>query len=182
MDLESLSSAIEAHYQETSAVFASAQAKTGLTCPPSCGRCFLHPDIRVAPLEMLPMALEIWRAGQAEVMLARLATAGPVCIAFRPGPQEGQGSCAQYQHRPFICRAFGVAAVQGKHGPVASLCATLKTQAKAEIIDAAPLPLSSVWYAKLASLHPELISGQININDALRECLQRILTIKYFAD
>lgn len=182
MDLETLAADIEAHYRATATTFAAAQARSGLACPPGCGRCCLHPDIRVAPLEMLPMALELWRKGLAGKVLAELETAGDICHAFRAGSAEGQGSCGQYAHRPFICRAFGVAGVNGKSGPTASVCATLKGQANANSVEATELPLLSDWYASLGTLHPELSNPQVNINYALRQCLDRILTIKHFQD
>jgi len=182
VDLETLAADIEAYYRDTAATFAAAQARSGLACPPGCGRCCLHPDIRVAPLEMLPMALELWRRGVAERVLTELESAGDICHAFQAGEREGQGSCGQYAHRPFICRAFGVAAVIGKNGPAASVCATLKGQVDAPIVEASELPVLSDWYAGLGTLHPELSDSQININDALRLCLNRILTIKHFQD
>ncbi len=161
--------------EELSRAFGDAQARAGMPCPPDCGRCCRFPGIHVAPLEMLPAALELARAGQAEEILARLEE-GP-CALLQELPGEGQGRCSLYHARPSVCRAFGVAGGRDKTGAIqASVCGTLKEHhAHAwESLDASELPVLSDWVSMLSTLHPELAAPPRPINLALRAMLEKL--------
>ena len=56
-------------YQDVNAQIASLQAATGLQCPPGCGQCCENPEVESSPLEMVPMALELIRRGDAAAWL-----------------------------------------------------------------------------------------------------------------
>ncbi|MDD4973767.1 MAG: YkgJ family cysteine cluster protein [Bacteriovorax sp.] len=136
---------------EVSDVFGQFQQKTGLLCPAGCGRCCFNADISCSPYELLPMAFHLIDTGRAEEVLekARLHE-GKGCFFLEVSDEAlGTGRCREYQHRPFICRAFGLSARHGKHEKIErSICKTLS-----EIEAARPdiqivnneIPLIDLW-------------------------------------
>ncbi len=158
---------------------------TKLQCPPGCGQCCENPDIETTPLEMLPVAVELFRRGEAQQCLEKLATlnATGICIFYTPeGNIPGNGSCAMYPWRPPICRLFGFAAVTNKYGkPELAACARHKAtipetvKATQEAIAAG---LSVPNFPQVASwvegLDPYWGTQRLPINQALQLAIERV--------
>ncbi len=167
--------------EETSAF----QAETGLNCPPGCGKCCENPDIETTVLEMMPLAVELWRTGEAVAYLERLATLNESqsCLFYRPDPfVPGNGRCSVYLWRPTLCRLFAFATVKNKQGePELAACVRQK-QTIPEPVEAAKTAIASGMSApnfgeiatEVANIEPSLGSEFFPINQALERALQRV--------
>jgi uncharacterized protein len=163
-------------YADMSATFAGFQTKSGLSCLAGCGRCCLNPEIEASPLEMLPLALELYDQGLLEEWLTKLANNSQShCLLFVASGQEGQGFCGQYAGRPSVCRMFGVAGYFNKHQePTLSICKSIKESNSKDLPSALGVPMLAHWSAKLATLDPQLIQGRQPINQALKAALEKV--------
>jgi len=121
-----ISVAVTAVYQNLDAQIASFQTATGLHCPEGCGQCCENPEIEATPLEMLPLAAELLRRGDARQWLdkAHRADHSGQCVFYRPDPLiSGHGRCHLYLWRPVLCCLFGFAALPDKQGvPRLAIC------------------------------------------------------------
>lgn len=184
MKLEEVSQNLSALYAELAQAFSEGQARSGLKCLPDCGRCCLFPEIEATALEMLPLALKLWREGRAETVLDELQTrTTPQCWAYQPLSASGeQGRCDHYQERPVVCRAFAVSGLTDKTGDVRlSVCKHIRAdqpeqtkQAEASVESWHP-PLLSDWGARLLQIHPDLAQAPRPINQALAQALEQVL-------
>lgn len=164
---------------------AALQTETGLHCPPGCGKCCENPEVETTVLEMMPLALELWRIGEAEKWLEPLGELPEFspCVFYQPDPfVEGNGRCSVYQWRPTLCRLFAFATVKNKQGqPELAACAKQKQtipervqQAK----EAIAAGLSAANFGEIATvvanLDPNLGSDRLPINQALKFAIQRV--------
>lgn len=180
MDLDTLGLELQDAYDRLGAQFSEGQRQSGLLCPSDCGQCCRVPTVEASPLELLPMALELVRLGQAQAMLERLIEERPVlCPVFESHSPDGmKGRCSLYQQRPTVCRLFGVAARPGKHGgKELSICRELKTlyPTQWEKVDSAAIPLMTQASWQLSTLHPDLLSERRPISISLRKILEIVL-------
>jgi Fe-S-cluster containining protein len=180
MDLESLAQVIQSQYELMAQRFAEAQKATGLSCPSGCGQCCSVPTIEASVLEMLPMAMELYRQGRALEMYEDLKREAPLtCVMYQAtSADKKSGQCLMYQQRPSVCRMFGVASRSGKNPGERqlSICQTLKTLHPAwPKIDPFDLPLMSEAYSQLAQLHPEFTQDRGPISLTLSKALEKVL-------
>lgn len=186
--LEGLGVAVMEAYREADAQVAAAAAATGLGCPTGCGRCCWNPEVEASVLELVPLALELYRRDQAEPLLEdleRRATIGdPVCALFRPHEADpDRGRCAEYAHRPLLCRLFGWTARRDKHGrPELSVCRVIRDgspdavrRAGVALANGLPFPVIRDQALRLRSLDPNLGGRVLPINRALTEALTHML-------
>jgi Fe-S-cluster containining protein len=178
MDLATFSHELMAFYQALAETFSRAQATSGLHCPPSCGRCCTYPDVEATPFELIPMALHLVKSQLAEGVLQKIdEQKSQACVMYRPTSADGaQGKCTQYEFRPFVCRAFGVAGIKNKNGEsTASVCGTLKSQFPHWESSPADLPQLPQWHARMRVLHPRLMETPLPISLALRQALAIVM-------
>ena len=169
----------------------SFSSRSGMVCQSGCGDCCLNPNIHATPLEFLPLALEIYRGGQADDYLTRLS--GPLagtmnCILYNPAlfPVRG-GGCSNYPKRGLICRLFGFSARKGKDNHLAMItCKIIKgnypgffSNENEALEKLQPVPLASDYYARLTFLDPEISMATLPINLAIRNALEEVLA--YYA-
>ncbi|MBN2717946.1 MAG: YkgJ family cysteine cluster protein [Deltaproteobacteria bacterium] len=163
----------------------------GIHCPPGCGHCCSSPKVEATVLEMLPLAVELWRSGQAEELLARYSgqPKPASCLFFTPDELHfNHGRCSVYPHRPTLCRLFGFAAVRDKNGaPRFAACRFIKNmipQTVAEVqqdLDAGGAVLLFTEAAqRIAELEPAL-DVRYFINDALFVALEKVGMYQLFA-
>lgn len=178
MELEALCQKIDEFYQSMSAEFGAAQKASGLACPPECGQCCTVPTVEASELEMLPMALELWKQGRAESLLSELATRDlSTCVMFA-------GRCTMYAQRPSVCRMFGVAArLRKDNDRELSLCRELRTLYSQEVdkIDLSQIPDMSEWSFRSLQIHPDFLRERRPISMALSDALEKVLFYKSFA-
>lgn len=179
-----LSNKILLQLNQTSSIFGGFQKATNIMCPTGCGRCCFKSDIVCNPFELLPLALYLVEKNLADNVLTNaLEHQNNRCIFLTiTNEDKGHGYCKQYDYRPFICRAFGVAGRINKYGvPEYSICNTLKENNN--IILENPIleiPCIEKWKKKLEGLDPKLAEKEIPINQALAVILEKVLLVKTF--
>lgn len=103
---------------------------TGIHCPDRCGQCCCRSAVETTAVEMLPLALDLWRKNEAELWLGRIAEAEgkATCVFYRADPGNPlSGRCMVYELRPLICRLFGFFTVRNKYGRyVYGSCSVIK--------------------------------------------------------
>ncbi|MGP1385637.1 MAG: YkgJ family cysteine cluster protein [Thainema sp.] len=178
-------------YQDVNAQIASFQAATGLQCPPGCGQCCENPEVESSPLEMVPMALELIRRGDAAAWLEQADIAGVPsrCVFYQPDEHvAGNGRCQMYMWRPSICRLFGFAAVTDKLGtPKLAACFKHKqvypdqvAMAQVAIANGLPVPQFADWQTQIANVDPHWGYQRMPINQALKIAIERVsLSLAY---
>ena len=166
-------------------------AKTGIKCAKGCGRCCENPYVETTILEMLPLAIQLWKEKEAEGWLNKsLAThlTGP-CIFYKPDPLiAGKGRCSIYSLRPLICRLSGFSAAVDKHGkPELVTCPTIKQwqpreYEKAQKLVESGLPIPQLRDFALAAyqLDPALGKDRLPINIAIKDALEKVGLYFYY--
>jgi Fe-S-cluster containining protein len=114
-------------FSEIDGKIAESQSLTQLHCPPLCGICCsTSRKVEASVIEMLPLAEELFRRGEAADWLERLSQVGDTapCVFYQPDPLiSGNGRCGFYSWRPSVCRLFGFASVKDKNGkPILAAC------------------------------------------------------------
>ena len=169
-------------YAQIDKSVAAFQLKSGLRCPPGCGACCPSAHVDVTVLEMLPIAHEILRQGEAAAWLQRLASQENTgrCLLYLAEPQEEvAGHCSYYKWRPALCRLFGFAAVRGGRGEkLLSICKRIKQTdpvaagAALRLVDQAPCFVH--FGTQVYALDPVLGQTLLPINTALRHAIERL--------
>jgi Fe-S-cluster containining protein len=172
-------------YREIDEKTASLAGQTGLQCPSGCGRCCENPEVETTVLEVIPLALELWKRGEASQWLAKIEAveAGGACVFYAPDPFIPEnGRCSVYQWRPSLCRLFAFATVKNKHGePELAACVRHK-QTNPEAVNRARMAIANGLSAanfgeisaRLADLDPGLGTRLLPINQAMKEALHRV--------
>lgn len=186
--MEKLSGEILKKYDEIASVFSSFQQRSGLTCRPGCGQCCFKKDIYCTPIELLPMALKLFKEKKAELTLQKaIENLDQRCIFLQVTNEEkGEAFCSEYQNRPFICRTFGVAARKNKyHQPDFSICKIIKEEKgenveKPELFSSSEeeLPYIEIWRKRLATIDPQFLDSEFPINKSMQLILEKVLFIE----
>jgi uncharacterized protein len=166
------------------------QRSSGLHCQAGCGKCCNNPKVETTVLEMIPLAVELWREGQGEHWLnesAKVEFKGP-CVFYKADPLvEGNGRCSVYHLRPLICRLFGFSAITDKNNQkklltcpiIKSQCADLETLEK-KINEDMFVPKTTDYTMQVMHMDPQLGQKQLPINEALKLALEKVgLSLKY---
>ncbi len=156
--------------------------RTKLACPQGCGECCNSQKVEATVLECIPMAFELFRSNQAELLLKRLErdSKEKQCILFRPDfIEKGQWGCTQYKHRALICRLFGFAGNRDRSGNlILAMCRIMKPGREDfnhDLTDeSSPMPLFTDAGMRITSLHPSLGSQRLPINQALMQTLYKV--------
>jgi uncharacterized protein len=161
------------------------QAATGLQCPAGCGECCQNPEVETTPLEMLPIAWELYQRGELDRWIQQVGAINGigVCVFYRSDPViPGNGRCSIYPWRPSLCRLFGFAAVVNKHGnPELAACKKHKevmpevvAESQAAIANGLPVPQFADFAMRFRSLDPNLGQERLPINQALKVAIERV--------
>ncbi|NJL36662.1 MAG: YkgJ family cysteine cluster protein [Leptolyngbyaceae cyanobacterium SM1_4_3] len=158
------------------------QAETQLHCPTGCGRCCENPHVEATLLEMVPLAVELFRQGEAVKWLesADESNETNACLFYEPDPRTpGNGRCQVYPWRPSICRLFGYATVSDRDGqPRFAACMRHKADIPEVVVTiqeaiAQGLPAPSFATSQqIAHLAPQLGAERMPINQALSAALR----------
>jgi Fe-S-cluster containining protein len=159
---------------ESTKEFSGFQNQCGMHCPSECNKCCHNPEISCTPYELLPLAIELLKKNEAEKVLDDAYNSkNNLCVLMNVN------NCREYLHRPFICRAFGVAARTDKHGNFESIiCPILKENYPNKNLEG--VPLIELWKKKLESIDPKLSEREVPINKALIIILEKLLLAKSF--
>ena len=182
--LEELAFKVVELYRDLDAAVAGFVSRSGLACPPGCSHCCLSEKVEATVLECLPLAFELFRTFQAELILKRLERCDNEnrCILYRSDYAEtGLLGCTQYPYRAVVCRLFGFAGNRDRDGiSRLALCRVMKETAAPNLIPMAfaardiPMPLFADAGLRITTLHPGLGTERLPINSALRQALLKV--------
>lgn len=177
-------------FDSISQKFSAFQNTNSLGCPSGCGKCCFKADIYCAPIELLPLAMELLQRGEAENILEKCQDIKEDrCLLLSIQDEKtGKGSCTEYKFRPLVCRTFGVAPRHDKNGQVNfSVCTTLKETnaenfSKLQSMDFAnvEIPFIDQSKNKLACLDPRFSETEYPINESLAIILEKVLFYESF--
>ncbi|MBD3379210.1 MAG: hypothetical protein GF408_01965 [Candidatus Omnitrophica bacterium] len=176
--------------EKVSGLFAEADAhvkrfrkKTAIDCPEGCGVCCEKKDLEMTVLEFMPLAVQLWGSGEAELFLEALESRGDkVCILYGKGTVPGYGRCVKYGSRGLLCRLFGFAAVRDKASrPHFATCRIVKLKFP-ELFEGAErtvslgydAPFISSYYRRLLSIDPFLGTKTFPVNTAIRLAIEKV--------
>jgi uncharacterized protein len=167
---------------------------TGLECLSGCGACCENPRIEVTVAEFLPLAVYLYRSGQADLVLERCkeVKGKGVCVFYLPARSKiSPGGCRIYQLRPLLCRLFGFSAVCDKQGtPVLVTCSSIKEKfpgaikkARQYIETTGRVPTMNFYARRLWAIEPSLSQEFVPLNSAIEQALCRVgMVMKYLRD
>lgn len=190
---EELSESITREFAAISKTFQAFQHASQLDCLNGCAKCCFKPDIYCSPIELLPMALDLLKRGEAQAMYEKcLEKQDDRCMFLNASDEEKfLGKCDEYTHRPLICRTFGVSARHGKNNSVEfSVCQVLrkeKSEELAKILEqhyssADELPFIDTGKSKLITLDPRFLEEERTINQSLKIILEKVLLYASYAE
>ena len=182
---QALALKVMALYAQIDQLIETFLATTQLHCPSGCGWCCTSPDVEATLLEMLPIALELFRCGEGEVWIERTTREHEIktCLFYQPDPLiPDQGRCQAYGMRPTVCRLFGWSTATHKLGkPELIACTRHKAlmpavvaTAAAAIANGLEAPNMAELAQQVANIDPELGRQRMPINQALRIALLRV--------
>ncbi len=182
---QALASEVMTLYAQMDQLIDAFLAKTQLHCPSGCGWCCTSPHVEATPLEMLPLAFELFRRGEGEIWIERTTKEKEInsCLFYQPDPLIPEnGRCQAYQMRPTVCRLFGWSTATNKFGqPELIACARHKAimpeiiaTAAAAIANGIESPNMAMLSQQVANINPELGRQRMPINQALRLALLRV--------
>jgi Fe-S-cluster containining protein len=179
-------------FADISSEYSTFQNKNSLSCASGCGKCCFKSDIYCTPLELLPLALDLFERGEAESILEKcLNHEADHCMFMSiTDLKAGKGQCTEYEFRPLICRTFGVAGKHAKDRQVSfSVCTTLKetnTKNYSELLtrkfENDDIPFIDKSKNKLSCLDPHFLGEEFPINKALAILLDKLLLEHSFRD
>jgi len=158
---------------------------TGITCPPGCGACCHSPHVEAAIADVMPLAEEIVRRGEAAAVLARLNDASDLrCVLFDADADDVmKGRCSMYAWRPSVCRLFGFAGRRDADGQPQFTACRVHTQLMPEVVAAAreavasgtiALPILSDLAGQASAVASGASATPRPINDALRQAIMHV--------
>lgn len=171
--------------------YAKLHSASGLKCPEGCGKCCFNPNVFCRPSELLPLAQEFIRRGEAENMLEKVnqllsqSSVDQTCILLNiQNSAEYKGSCSMYEFRPLLCRSFGVFLRNDKEGNREfSLCREYKDLYAKEIVDLEKNisafddypSVDKIAYAFYNGEGDLFYESEVQINQALKISLEKAL-------
>lgn len=175
--------AVKRVYASLDNAIAQLQQDSGLHCLSGCGECCKKPDIEATPLEFLPLALQFYDEGRAEIAIEEIRQSkSTLCYVFRPHVTNFGGLCNEYPHRGLICRLFGFTARRNKEGQSELVtCKLIKEQQKelyeqvvTDIRSGKKVPVMSDYYTRISNIDPSLTQFY-PINEAMVKAIETVL-------
>jgi Fe-S-cluster containining protein len=159
-------------------------AASGIRCLEGCGICCRSEKVEASVLEMLPLARSLFYDGPIEAWIEPILNASPQgpCLFFQADARvTTQGRCGRYRWRPLVCRMYGYAARNDKHGkPIFSPCRIIKSlfpdaaaMAAIAVGEKLPIPRFSDFHLRAAAVEPNLGNPPLPINRALQLAVER---------
>lgn len=170
---------IESLQAEADRATAAFKKRYEIDCLQHCTECCKYKDINASPLEFLPMAWHLYKVGQLEQVFEKVSnTESRQCIfsVFK----DGSWGCSCYPTRGMICRLFGFACTEDKHGkPTYAVCHTLKEKCPEKmqaicdkVHNGGIAPVISNFYRKLSMFDLSLGDELVPINQAIKEACE----------
>lgn len=190
MSIEKKVYEIELLFDKLEIELATFTSTTHLFCNAGCGKCCTNPTMEASPLEFLPWAFHLFKIGEAENALEKLAKhTKPICFNYSPTSDTNlnQGSCTNYKYRGLVCRLFGYGATKDKFAQLRlATCSIIKEQqtenykaANEAINNGLNVPIFTDYYMNLSQIDFRLGNTYVHINKALQMALEEVL--QYYA-
>lgn len=190
MSIEKKVYEIELLFDKLEIELATFTSTTHLFCNAGCGKCCTNPTMEASPLEFLPWAFHLFKIGEAENTLEKLAKhTKPICFNYIPTSDTNlnQGSCNTYKYRGLVCRLFGYSATKDKFAQLRlATCSIIKEQqtenykaANEAINNGLNVPIFTDYYMNLSQIDFRLGNIYVHINKALQMALEEVL--QYYA-
>lgn len=165
-------------------------SKTHLFCNAGCGKCCTNPTMEASPLEFLPWAFHLFKIGEAENTLEKLAKhTNSICFNYSPISETNLdlGSCTTYKYRGLVCRLFGYGATRDKFAQLRlATCSIIKEQqtenynaANVDINNGLAVPIFTDYYMNLSQIDFRLGNTYVHINKALQMAIEEV--VHYYA-
>ncbi|AWW30932.1 YkgJ family cysteine cluster protein [Echinicola strongylocentroti] len=164
-----------------------------LNCLQGCSKCCANPKVPATALEFLPLAFELYHAGNADATLDKLelATEDSFCILLNHLSAEGtSGLCSHYSQRGLICRLFGSSARRNREGLKELVtCKLIKEHRKEQyeavstaIREDLEVPGSTDYYTRLYGIDFHLAGQQYPINLAIKKALEAVISYYFYTE
>lgn len=116
--VERLAAQILQIYREIDEKTSRLKERTGLRCKKDCGECCSKGSVHIAPIEFLPLSLELYRRKEAEKYLEIIrGRENDMCVLYVPKRDDmTRGYCSFYQFRAATCRLYGFGFKRNKYG------------------------------------------------------------------
>ncbi|MBF0122945.1 MAG: YkgJ family cysteine cluster protein [Candidatus Omnitrophica bacterium] len=173
-------------YVEVDRATQSFRKKVGLGCPDRCGHCCANSNVETTVLEMLPLAEELLRRGEAEAWWQETENRDfpGQCVFYIPDEgEQNQGRCGVYALRPLICRMFGYTGNKDKYGRIRLVACNVMKKLLPHVLEEAlhrvdigkdQPPVMADVIMRTSMLDPELTKESIAINTAFRKAVERM--------
>ncbi len=190
MSIEKKVYEIELLFDKLEIELATFTSTTHLFCNAGCGKCCTNHTMEASPLEFLPWAFYLFKIGEAENTLEKLAKhTKPICFNYSPTSDTNlnKGSCNTYKYRGLVCRLFGYGATKDKFAQLRlATCSIIKEQqtenykaANEAINNGLNVPIFTDYYMNLSQIDFRLGNIYVHINKALQMALEEVL--QYYA-
>jgi Fe-S-cluster containining protein len=174
-------------YEELDRQIAQFKKGAELDCPKHCQKCCAAEGTRieVSAFECLPLAVHLWRLGEAEFYLQEIAESreeDPCVLHNLNHPRGDSWGCKHYAWRPLICRLFGFSAILDKRGEKRiAMCRSLKEadpqaekRASQRMAEGLQVPILADGARKASFLDPHLGEKRYSINRGLKIALEKV--------
>jgi hypothetical protein len=190
MSIERKVQEIELLFDKLETELTTFTSKTHLFCNAGCGKCCTNPTMEASPLEFLPWAFHLFKIGEAENTLEKLAKhTNPICYNYSQTSEANLhlGSCSTYKYRGLVCRLFGYGATKDKFAQLRlATCSIIKEQqtnnynaASEAINNGLAVPVFTDYYMNLSQIDFRLGNSYVQINRALQLAIEEVL--QYYA-
>lgn len=164
----------------------------GLGCPGRCGHCCANSNVETTVLEMLPLAQELLRRGEAERWCQEADTKDfpGQCVFYAPDENSpDQGRCRVYAWRPLICRMFGFTGNRDKYGRLRLVACRVMKQLSPHLLEEAlgsvdagksRPPVMADFVMRASMVDPELSKDSLGINEAFQKAVERLWLARKF--
>ncbi|HSZ25709.1 MAG TPA: YkgJ family cysteine cluster protein [Cytophagaceae bacterium] len=184
---------VESFYTDLDKDLATFQSQSNLSCLSGCSACCHSPEIEATVLELLPLALHLYKENQAEEFYKSLLTneSSSLCLLYKPILANlRKGACTEYQYRPMVCRLFGFSFIRDKESkPIMLTCKTIKSNQQKEYQEISnqaeqglAVPFAGDYFMKLTNIDFYLTQHQYPINEAMRYALEMLLNHFHYTE
>ncbi len=166
--------------------------KAEIDCPENCGHCCLKQDIETTILEFFPLAVHLWKTGEAEKWMDKITQAqDTTCVFYVPGENDPEaGRCGCYKYRGLLCRLFGFFAYNKKNNkPAFVACSIMKKKYPEKVStiqnlieNGLDIPFAGRYSYRLAMIDSFLGTKFFPVNEAIYKALEKVGFYLYMSE
>lgn len=176
---------IEEIYREVDERISKFKRKTGKRCIKDCGACCYKNVARMAPIEFIPLAIEIFRRGKTDAYIKLLESRNDgMCVLYMPHDDDPRkGYCSHYNLRAATCRLYGYGLKRNKYGNYELIaCDHLRKElSRVESADLSILPDYDSVMVRIFSLYPSLSLSRMHPNMAILAAIDKVSVLSFIS-